>query len=106
MMLISLAGCTAQVVLAYAHHHGLKLDQVEFRITYDRVYKEDCDNCESIDRYEEQVQERITFLGDLSEEEKQKLFQIARHCPIERILKQGVDIRSELNLEGSESHGF
>jgi len=106
MLLISLAACTAQVVLVYAQHHGLNLDEVEFRMAYDRVYKEDCEDCENIDRYEEKVEEQITFSGNLSQEDRQNSFQIAHHCPIEKILKQGMDIHSELNLAESESHGL
>jgi len=45
------------------------------------------------------VEEQITFNGELSQEEKQKLFQIAHQCPIEKIYKQGIEIHSELNTE-------
>jgi len=106
MLLISLAACTAQVVLIYAQHHGMKLDEVEFHMTYDRVYEDDCEGCEKIDRYEEKVGEQITFIGDLSDEDRRKLFQIAHHCPIEKILKHGIEIHSELNRTESESHGL
>jgi len=99
MMLISLATCTAQVVLTYAQHHEVKLEDVEFHLSYERVYKKDCEDCENIDRYEEKVEEQITFNGELSQEEKQKLFQIAHQCPIEKIYKQGIEIHSELNTE-------
>jgi uncharacterized OsmC-like protein len=106
MLLISLAACTAQVVLIYAQHHGIKLDEVEFRMSYDRVYQEDCEDCENIDKYEEKVGEQIAFSGDLTEEEKQKLFQIAHYCPIEKILTQGIEVESSLDLTEGESHGI
>jgi len=96
MMLVSLATCTAQVVLSYANHHGLKLEQVEFRMEYDRVYQEDCDNCQHINQYHEIITEQITFQGDLSSQEREKLFKIAHQCPIEKIFRNGIEIKSEL----------
>jgi putative redox protein len=97
MMLVSLATCTAQVVLPYAQHHGVDLEEVEFRLTYDRTYKEDCENCEHINEYKEEINEQITFHGELSESEKEKLFRIAHQCPIEKIFRGGITIHSELN---------
>jgi putative redox protein len=97
MMLVSLATCTAQVVLPYAHHHAVDLEEIEFRLTYDRIYQEDCENCEHIHEYKEEINEQITFYGDLSQSEKEKLFKIAHQCPIEKIFRGGIDIHSELN---------
>ena len=97
MMLIGLATCTAQVVFSYVEHHDVKLDEIEFHLYYDRVYHNDCEDCEKINYYEEKINEQIRFLGDLSQAEKEKLFQIAHHCPIEKMYKQGIQIHSELN---------
>lgn len=92
MMLFSLAGCTAQVVLSYAAHHGISLEEVEINAIYERNYKQDCDDCENINRYEEKITQRIGFFGNLDQDEKMKLFKIAHQCPIEKMFKQGVRI--------------
>ena len=97
MMLISLAACTAQVVLSYAQHHGVPLDEVEFHLAYERVYMEDCDDCENINRYEEEINERLKFIGDINAAEKQKLFRIAHQCPIDKMYQRGIEINSELD---------
>jgi len=96
MMLVSLATCTGQVVLSYANHHGLDLEQVEFRMRYDRDYREDCDNCQHTGQYQEIISEQITFQGGLSSQEEEKLFKIAHQCPIEKIFRQGIEIKSAL----------
>lgn len=96
MMLFSLAACTAQVVMSYAEHHQVPLREVEFDVSYDRVFEEDCDNCEDIDRYREKIVETMEFAGDLTDEEEQKLFRIAHQCPIEKMYKEGINIESEL----------
>lgn len=96
MMLAGVGACTSMVVMTYAENHDIKLDQVEIRLDYDRVFKEDCDNCQGIDRYDEHIYESFDFIGDLSQETKDKLLKIASHCPIEKMMKHGVDFVSKM----------
>ena len=96
MMLAGVGACTSMVVMTYAENHEINLDQVEIHLDYDRVFKEDCDNCQGIDRYDEHIYESFDFIGDLSQETKEKLLKIASHCPIEKMMKQGVDFVSEM----------
>lgn len=96
MMLVSLANCTGQVVISYAQHHQVDLEQVEIRATYQRVFKEDCENCEGSERYDETIQEAIRFDGDLTPEQRQKLLKIARQCSIHKLFEHGIEIQSEL----------
>ena len=96
MMLFSLASCTAQVVLSFAQHHQLALEEVQLDLIYRREFKEDCENCQAIDRYDEHIEETIAFSGDLTEDERRKLFHIAHQCPIEKMFKSGIEVESEL----------
>ena len=38
----------------------------------------------------------ISFVGELSEEQRRRLLEIAEHCPVHRMLDSGVGIRSTL----------
>ena len=96
MFLAGLAGCTAIVLHTYAQNHGLDLQRVELRLGYDRVFQEDCQNCEGIDRYTEQVEEEILLSGNLNESEREKLFAISKQCPIHKMVESGVQIHSRL----------
>lgn len=96
MMLFSLAGCTAQVVLGYSTHHEINLDEVEVNLIYERDYQQDCENCEEIDKYQEHIIGDIKFLGDLSSREREKLLRVSRQCPIEKMFEQGIPISIEL----------
>ena len=99
MMLVSLANCTAQIVLAYAENHNVPLDEVELRMKYERDYNDDCENCETSNQFEEQITEKIEFIGELSTEQKEKLFKIAHLCPIAKIFEQGIDIETKLTTQ-------
>jgi len=44
----------------------------------------------------EQIDVTIAFAGELSEEQRRRLLEIAEHCPVHRMLASGVGIRSSL----------
>jgi len=100
MLLASLGSCTAALLNSYAQNHGLDLHEVELRLRYERNFKKDCENCEGIERYEEEIDEEISFVGNLTGKEREKLFLISHHCPIHKMLKSGIKVNSQLVDDG------
>ena len=96
MMLTGLAACTGIVLHTYAQYHGVDLDEVELRAEYDRVFRDDCRDCEEIEEYKEQIEEEIVLTGDLTPEERRRLMVISRQCPIHKILSHGIEVASHL----------
>jgi uncharacterized OsmC-like protein len=96
MLLVGLAGCTTAVLFTYAQYHQLELHEIEITATYDRIFEEDCENCEHIESFEEIIEEQIMLIGDLSQEQREKLFQISHHCPIQKMLESGIGVSSKL----------
>jgi putative redox protein len=95
LMLASLGSCTSVILHSCAKNHGLDLDEVEIELAYQRMFEEDCQDCDEIDQYEEQVEEALQLHGDLSEEERDRLFQVSRQCAIYKIMEQGMRIETE-----------
>jgi uncharacterized OsmC-like protein len=96
MLLASLGSCTAIVLHTYAQNHGVELEEVEVRLQYERVFKEDCENCDEIERYDEQIEEEIVLSGDLASAEYHKLSHIAHQCSIYKMIDSGMTIKSHL----------
>jgi putative redox protein len=96
MLLAGLAACTAIVLHTYAQYHDVALDEVELRAQYDRVFAEDCEQCETIEEYKEQIEEGIVLVGDLTAQERSKLLVISRQCPIHKMLSHGIEVSSHL----------
>lgn len=96
MLLASLATCTAIVLHTYAQNHGVDLEEVELRLGYERIFADDCRDCEAIDEYREQIVEEIVLKGHLSPQEQQKLLVVSRHCPVHKMLHQGIEVVSRL----------
>ncbi|HKJ26107.1 MAG TPA: OsmC family protein [Anaerolineales bacterium] len=92
MMLAGVGSCTAMVVTTYAQNHDISLDEIEITLEYAREFKEDCEQCEGIERYDDNIYEAIRFQGDLSDKTREKLKKIAHQCPLEKMIGHGVTI--------------
>ena len=96
MMLAGLGACTAIVLHTYARNHNLPLNTVEIRLEYARHFQEDCENCEDIDEYREEITEAIRLSGELTYRQREKLFRIAHYCPIYKMYTNGIPVKSGL----------
>jgi putative redox protein len=99
MLMASLGACTTIVLHTYAQHHDIALDEVEVRLNYDRIFAEDCAECEMIGEYKEHIDEAISLIGDLADRDTDRLYAVSRHCSIHKILTHGMEI--EARLEGT-----
>lgn len=92
MLLASVAACTAIVVNSYAKNHNIPLRAVTVDSSYDRVFMDDCEDCEGNNDYEEIITEKIEFEGDLDEKTLKRLHQVARACSVRRLLESGIRV--------------
>ena len=99
MLLSSLASCTALVMHTFAQNHDIGLKEVEMHMSYQRVFREDCEDCDESKEYNEEINERILLNGELSAAEREKLLHVAHFCPIFKMMKEGITITSSL-IEG------
>ena len=101
MMLASLGSCTTIVLHTYAQNHEIDLQEVEILLEYERSFKDESELHQGVQSYEEQIGEEIELIGDLSPEQRQKLFSISKQCSIHKMFEHGIEIQSDL-LNGSQ----
>jgi uncharacterized OsmC-like protein/alpha-beta hydrolase superfamily lysophospholipase len=93
LLLMSLGACTSMTLRVYANHKKIPLDDVEVTLEHERDHAEDCDGCnDKIER----LTRKITLTGDLSDEQRQRLLEIADRCPVHRTLESNPQIVSVL----------
>lgn len=95
LLLASLASCTAIVLNAFSQNHDIPLKSVTIDCQYDRVFADDCKDCDESTEYEQIIREKLEFEGDLSEEQRRILHQVAKACSIRRMIEAGIQVESD-----------
>ena len=94
LLLASLGGCTAMTLRMYADRKEMSLDKVEVRLRHKKIHATDCQECETQTGLLDQIDKEILIEGDLSPEQRTKLFEIAEKCPVNRTLNSEIRIIS------------
>ena len=95
-LLAALGTCTSMTIRMYANRKGMALSDVTVRVRHDREHKTDCEDCDEHPRQIQVLSRDITLTGDLTEEERVRLLEIADRCPVHRTLEGELEIRSRL----------
>ncbi len=93
-LLAGLGACTAMTVRMYAKHKSLSLDRVSVTLRHDKIHAKDCEECETREGRIDRIDRDIKLEGDLSEDERKRLMDIADRCPVHRTLHSEIDIKS------------
>lgn len=86
LLLWALGSCTAMTVLMYARRKGWDVAECSVHLTHDRVYAEDCEDSESGSGRVETIKRDISLRGTLTDEQKERLLEIAGRCPVHRTI--------------------
>ncbi|MGB5486727.1 MAG: OsmC family protein, partial [Lysobacterales bacterium] len=95
-LLAALGTCTSMTIRMYANHKKLPLEDVTVSLSHDRQYIDDCEGCDEKPQKIEVINRTVTLKGELSEENRQRLLEIADRCPVHRTLKSDLEIRTQL----------
>ncbi|MBA5628585.1 OsmC family protein [Moheibacter lacus] len=82
----SLAACSAATIKMYADRKGWELEEAVVEVDFKKIEKTDTT----------QFSKKIYLSGNLDEEQKKRLHEIASKCPIHRLLMGEINIDSEL----------
>lgn len=93
----SLATCTSMTLHMYAAHKKLDLESVTVRVKHGKIHAVDCEDCESDSGRIDEFQRSISLQGDLNEQQRQRILEIADRCPVHRTLEGEIKVRSKLD---------
>jgi len=96
LLLAALGACTSITLRMYARRKGWPLTEVQIELAHERDHERDCEDCETEDRRLDRMTRRIHLEGDLSDEQRQRLLEIASRCPVHRTLMSATEIVDEL----------
>jgi putative redox protein len=92
-----LGACTSMTLRMYADRKEWPLESVEVRLTHDKVHASDCKACSQQDGKLDKITRDITVEGDLSDEQVQRLLEIADKCPVHKTLSRTNYIVTEIS---------
>jgi putative redox protein len=96
LLLAALGSCISMTVTLYARRKGWLLERVIVRLRQNRIHAADCAGCaENAEGYIHRIQRKVSFEGNLTEEQHTRLQEIAHKCPVHKTLTSSIVI-SEL----------
>lgn len=94
-ILIALGSCIATTLRMYADRKEMSLEAVEVRLTQEKMHAEDCKDCKSKDGFVQRISVAVILKGDLNEEQKVRLYEIAEKCPVHKTLTNEIKIKTK-----------
>lgn len=91
-----LGACTAMTIRMYARRKGWPLSHVSVDVSHDQRHAEDCAECETREGKVDVFRRLVRLEGDLSDEQRQRLLEIADKCPVHKTLHSSSTIETEL----------
>ena len=93
LLLAALGSCVSMTVTLYARRKGWPLARVRVRLRQRRVHAKDCAVCGSdSEDFIHHIERAVELEGDLSDEQRARLQEIAHRCPVHRTLTNEIAV--------------
>lgn len=96
LLAAALATCTSMTLKMYAARKKLDLQSITVRVEHGKIHAKDCSDCESTAGRIDEFHRRVSFEGQLTDAQTERLLQIADMCPVHRTLEGEIRIRTQL----------
>lgn len=110
LLLGALGSCISMTVMLYARRKQWPLEKVTVRLQQNRLHIKDCQECEqNFEGYVHRIERSVSFEGNLSAEQINRLQEISHKCPVHRTLTSPiviVDKQEEQTLKDSPAGDF
>jgi putative redox protein len=91
-----LGACTAMTIRMYARRKGWPLAHVQVDVTHEKVHAQDCKDCADNGAKIDSFRREIRLEGDLDDDQRARLLEIADRCPVHRTLEAEARIETVL----------
>jgi len=99
LLLASLGTCKAMTLRMYADHKGWALDEVVVTLRHEKRHADDCVNCDDPKAKLDHFDIELQVLGDLDQEQRERLAEIADRCPVHKTLASEIRVGTTLVSE-------
>ena len=109
LMLAALGSCISMTVNLYARRKQWPVETVTVRLRQNRIHTKDCEECRDEEGFIHRIERSVTITGVLSDEQRERLQEIAHKCPVHKTLTSKIvitEMKDEGKLESSEAGEF
>ena len=92
----ALGTCTSMTLRVVAVREKIPLDGVEISVASDRMHAKDCADCLTQSGYIHRFTVAIKLLGDLTPEQRARMLEVAKRCPVHKTLTSEIRIDERL----------
>lgn len=93
---VALGACTSMTLRMYADHKKIPLESATVELIHSKVHFDDCSKYESSNKKIDQFTRKLTLVGNLTQQQKKRMVEIADKCPVHKTLHSEVSIKTEL----------
>jgi uncharacterized OsmC-like protein len=103
LLLAALGSCISMTVTLYAQRKGWPLERVMVKLSQGRIHARDCVECASnIEGFVHRIERFVTFQGELTDEQRARLKEIAGKCPVHRMFTSPIVIVERNDSEDND----
>ena len=95
-LMAGLGTCKAMTLRMYSDRKQWPLEAVTVKLNHKKIDAADCETCQTKEGRLDQFDCEIDLSGELDDQQKQRLLQIADRCPVHRTLHSEIVVKSKL----------
>jgi len=95
-LMAALGSCKSMTMRMYAERKGWPLSQARVTLRHKKIHADDCETCETEKGMVDLIAAEISLSGDLTDEQRQKIFEIAERCPVHQTLTHEISLTAKL----------
>ena len=92
LLLAALGSCISMTVNLYARRKHWSVETVTVRLRQNRLHEKDCEECSNKEGFIHHIERSVSITGDLSDEQRTRLLEIAHKCPVHKTLTSEIII--------------
>ncbi len=95
LLLAALGSCKVMTLRMYADRKGWPLESASVSLAHERRHAQDCERCDTSEPKLDHIDATLTLEGDLSDDQRHRLLEIADRCPVHRTVTSDLRIKTE-----------
>src|ERR1051326_8835426 len=94
LLLAALGACTSMTIGLYARKRKGPLEEITVSLRHEKIHARDCDDCDTKEGKVDRIWREIHLPGNLTDEQRAKLMEIADKCPVHQTLTSEINIKT------------